>query len=285
MISTKKTNIDIPYGLHKIILESKKNVFSALAGRNISKFKGSGLDFADLKDYSYGDDIKFIDWIISAKANRMIIKEFYEEKELEIAVFALYSSSMYFGSSYLKSDTLLKVASFLSFLAVKNTDLLSLYLASDDCKILSKPTKNIHITQECLQKIYNFNPLKKQSNFDNIAKTIRLNIKRKSMMFFIGDFIGEYDFSKISNKHEIICIIIRDKLEENLFKSGSIEYLSPLSLESKKISISKKEKENYNQAIKMNDKTLYKTLHKNKIKYLKIYTNEDPYIKLVKFLR
>ncbi len=280
-----KEKTDIPYALNKILLQSKKNVFSALAGRNISKFKGSGLDFADLKEYSYGDDIKFIDWIISAKHNNLIIKEFYEEKELDIKIFAMYGASMYFGSKELKSDILLKIVSFLGFLSVKNTDLLSIYNASDDCELLNKPTKNIHIIRECLKKIYDFQPLGKTVNFDNMVHQIRKSIKRKSMMFFIGDFIGDYDFSKISNKHEIICIIIRDRLEENMFIANNIDYLNPKTLNNNKVSISKSTQSEYNEKIKNNDKKLYKNMNKNKITYLKIYTDEDPYVKLVKFLR
>jgi uncharacterized protein (DUF58 family) len=280
-----KANIEIPYGLKKILIQSKKNVFSALAGRNISKFKGSGLDFADLKEYSYGDDIKFIDWIISAKNNTLIIKEFYEEKELDIKIFAMYGASMYFGSCELKSNILLKVVSFLGFLSVKNTDLLSIYNASNECELLTKPTKNAHIVEECLRKIYAFKPLGKKVNFDDMVYQIRKTIKRKSMIFFVGDFIGDYDFSKISNKHEIICIIIRDRLEEDIFTANNIDYLNPQTLNNNKISINRLTKSRYSQKIKDNDDNMRKNMHKNKITYLKIYTDEDPYVKLIKFLR
>ena len=280
-----KKTIDIPYDLKRILLQSKKNVFSALAGRNISKFKGSGLDFADLKEYSYGDDIKFIDWIISAKHNSLTIKEFYEEKELDIKIFSMYGASMYFGSSELKSNVLLKIVSFLGFLAVKNTDLLSIYNASDDCEILSKPTKNIHIVEQCMKTIYEFQPLGKTVNFDNIIHQIRKTIKRKSMIFFIGDFIGDYDFSKVSNKHEIICIIIRDRLEEDIFTASNIDYLNPQTLSNNKVTINKSTKLKYTKKIADNDSNMYSNMNKNKITYLKIYTDEDPYIKLIKFLR
>jgi len=279
---------DIPPNLNKILIKSRKNVFSGVSGNHISKFKGSGLDFADLKEYTYGDDIRHIDWIISAKSgnsNNLIIKEFYEERELEIAIFSLYGSSMYFGSSKMKYDILLEIVSFLGLLAIKNSDLLSMYLASDDCKLLIKPNKKIKLFNECMKSIYSFNPIGTELNMDKVFHSIRTKIKRKSLIFLVGDFINNVDFDKISNKHEVIAIIIRDKYEDDIFTASNLELLDPKNLNNKTISINDSMKRKYNKIIEDNDKKLYSNFHKNKIRYIKIYTDEDPYFKISKFLK
>ena len=146
--------------MKEIIIKAKNIVFDKLQGRHLSPLKGNGLDFKELREYIYGEDTKKIDWKISAKLQKPYVKEFEEEREINIILAILASGSLHFGSYRLKSEVVSEIVAILGYSGVKYSDKISLHLISN--KILSfEPTKNIKSIPLLVEEVYNYKYLGK----------------------------------------------------------------------------------------------------------------------------
>lgn len=270
--------------LKKIVIKAKREIFSEIAGENLSIFKNEGFEFVELREYQYGDDVKKIDWIISAKQRRPYVKVFKEERELNVLIALMLNGNIYFGSKRFKKDLAIEIALLLGFSAIKNQDSFSYRIFADRLYQKIKPTKNIHAIYKMANEIDRFNSLGKKADFKVLADTL-YKIKRKSLIFIISDFIGEFDFKLLSKKHEIVAIIIRDRLEEAPIELGFANLLNPENYQSVMIDLNKNTKKDYEKSIKRNDYFIYQHFRKNRIKFVKIYTDEEPFAKLIKLFR
>ena len=110
-----------------IILKTKKEVFGSLSGNNISALKGEGFEFAELREYAFGDDVKKIDWKTTAKLGKPYVKIHHEERELNVVVSTLLSGSTFFGTSRVKKEYIIELMAILGYSAIKNRDLLLIF--------------------------------------------------------------------------------------------------------------------------------------------------------------
>ncbi len=262
-----------------LIFKTKKRVFGSLSGRHLSKFKGEGIDFKEIREYTYGEDAKKIDWKISAKLQKPVIKEFEESRELNIMILYLINGSMHFGSIRLKSETALETIAILGFSALKEDDKISV-ITFDKKPIHFKPTKSVNTFSGILENISKMDILKKDYDFTFIDY---LNRFKKSLLFVVGDFYKIPPLHKL--KHETYAIIIRDKFEENPKFSGFVELINPMDLKEYEASFSSRTIKKYKQYIQNHDKKLFSYLNSKKIKHTKIYTNEDTFYKLKEMLK
>ena len=127
--------------LKKILIKAKRQVFSEMVGNNPSRFHGEGYDFSELREYQIGDDIKHIDWNITAKMQKPYVKVFKEERELHVSLVSMMGGSLYFGSQKMKQEVVAEIMAILSFSVVKNQDLLSHYLVQEELAQIVRPTK------------------------------------------------------------------------------------------------------------------------------------------------
>ena len=265
--------------MKQLIIKTKKRVFGYLTGRHLSKIKGDGLDFRELREYTFNEDAKKIDWKVSAKLQKPMIKEFDEEKELNIKIVLLLSGSMYFGINLLKIEKAIEVASILGFSAVKFDDKVQLILY-DKKPILFKPTKSASTLLGQLEKISNIDILKKDYDFYFVDYLNRL---KKSIVFIISDFYKIPPLHKL--KHETYSIIIRDKFEEDPEFDGFVELIDPINFKEVNVSFNKFTLKKYKNFIQNNDKKLFNYLKSKKIKFTKIYTDEDSFFKLGELIK
>ena len=265
--------------MRELIIKSKKRVDSIYSGRHLSKLKGSGLDFREIREYLYNEDAKRIDWKISAKLQKPVVKEFDESKELNIIILYLLSGSMHFGSIRLKSEMAIEIITLLSFSAIKNDDRVTL-LAYDKKPIHFKPTKSSNAAFAYIEKLSQINLLGKDFDFYFIEYLNRL---KKSILFIISDFYKIPPLHKL--KHETYSIIIRDEFEENPKFEGFVNTIDPITLKEEEIFFNKLNLNKYKKYIKNIDKELNEYLNSKKIKHIKIYTNEDPFFKLKELLK
>ncbi len=268
--------------LKKILIKTKREIFSEVVGNNPSIFEGEGFDFVELREYSYGDDIRKIDWNVTARMQKPYIKIFKEERELNIVIVSLLSGSVYFGKEILKQELITEIYALLAFSAVKNGDLFSSIIYTDKVEYQTKPTKNIGAVTSHVESIYKFNSLGKSLNMSSFSAQISERIKRRSIIFIIGDFFGEFDFKVLSKRHEVIAIITRDKLEERPPILGETTLIDPETLQELKVEINRDTLNSYIKTVAKRDSALFKHFHKNQIKYTKIYTDQDPFVKLSK---
>lgn len=273
--------------LKKILIKTRKQVFSEIIGNNSSLLKGEGYDFCELKEYEYGDDVKNIDWMISAKKQKPYVKVFHAQKELNINIVNILNGSMHFGTSKLKSTLSIEVASIVAFVAIKQNDPFTSYIANENLNIITKRSKKMHSVQDMLNKYNDYDLIGKNIFYKNISNSLFTSIKKKSIIFIISDFFDSenLDLKLLAKKHEVYALIIRDKFEEEPTSLNNINFKDPGSLKNYNGSLSSNNIKEYIKEVKILDHNLYKHFQVCGIKSTKIYTNEDPYSKLIGLLK
>jgi uncharacterized protein (DUF58 family) len=269
----------------KIILKSRKQVFGDMLGNNASIFHGQGFEFSELREYIYGDDIRKIDWKTTAKLGKPYVKIYHEERELNVVVATMMNGSAYFGTVRQKSELMAEIVAILGFSAVKNSDLFSHLLYADRLYQRSKPSKKIFSVNKAVESLEDFEMIGKEGDFKGLVDTLYSRIKKRSLLFIVSDFIGEIDLKLISKKHDVFAVIVRDRFEENPSELG---YLRLIDMETKRDfegNIDSGTVKQYKKALYANDEKLYKQFKKNGVRFAKIYTDEDPYAKLMKRMR
>jgi len=269
----------------KILLKTRKKVFGEMLGNNASLFHGEGFEFAELREYVYGDDVRKIDWKTTAKLRKPYVKIYHEERELNVVVSTLLGGSTWFGTVRPKSEYMAELLAILGFSAVKNSDLFTHILYADRLYRYSKPSKKIYAVGQELEQALAFEPLGKESDFAGWTDTLYRRVKKKSLMFLISDFVGEVDLRLLSKKHDLFVIIVRDRFEENPSSLGYLRLIDPESGDSFEGDINDAVMKEYKKALVANDRRLYRHLRKNAIRHVKLYTDEEPFAKLIKRMR
>ena len=273
--------------IKQLLIKTKKAVFSQQIGNNTSKIKGEGYDFVELREYEDGEDIRKIDWTISAKMQKPYVKVFHTQRELDINIIPILNGSSYFGTNILKKDIITEICSLLGYIAVAQGDNYSSFIANEISILNTKKSKKILGVQKMIEKINNYNPIGKKTNYKNITLDIHKQIQRKSLLFFIGDFFNceDLNLKLLSKKHEVIIIIVRDKFEESPQTLGSVNLIDPSTSSLFKGDLNKSLIKKYHQKIINHDNLLYKKLKKEGIEFTKIYTHDDVTTKLAKLFK
>lgn len=259
--------------LQKILVRAKRQVFSEMIGNNPSIFHGQGYDFVELREYMPGDDIRHIDWNVTAKLQQPFVKVFKEERELNIVIATLLGGSVYFGSIKFKQDIIAELAALLGYSALKNNDLLSSYIFSDKLISYTKPSKKIFQIQKITEDIINFNPIGNKVSMEVVSSTLLKRLKKRSLIIMIGDFFDIADFRVLAKKHEVISIIVRDKLEEMPPIMGISSLIDPETQHAIDGDFSSENIKEYNKQIQLHDKKLFNKFQKDQIRFRKIYTD------------
>ncbi|MEK7812784.1 MAG: DUF58 domain-containing protein [Candidatus Desantisbacteria bacterium] len=222
--------------IRQIEISSRRLVNQLFAGEYHSVFKGQGLEFYEVREYQPGDDIRAIDWNVTARLGSPYVKKYIEERQRTIILMIDVSSSLDFGSlSKSKNEIASEAASLLAFSAIKNNDLVGLLLFSDRIEKFIPPKKGrIHV----LRIIRDILCLEKQGCKTDIVQAVKyLNrvIRKRAILFLISDFLMdnyEKGLNSICRRHDFIPIIIKDRFERKLpesFKMGITFFEDPES--------------------------------------------------------
>ncbi len=266
--------------LQKILVRARRQVFSEMVGNNPSIFQGEGYDFIELREYQNGDDIRHIDWNITAKMQKPFIKIFREERELNVVLVSILNGSVHFGSNKFKQETIADVNALLGFSTVKNGDLLSSYIFTDTMEHHLKPSKKVHQVQTLTNDILEFDALGKKVDFKVIADTLYKRLKRKSLILMVGDFFEIPDFKLLAKKHELVCVVVRDKFEEHPPPMGFSSLVDPESGAVLEGDFNKSSVESYAKKVYQHDHKLFETFRKHQIRFTKVYTDDTPSVNL-----
>ena len=191
-----------------------------------SVFKGTGLEFDDVRPYQYGDDIRTIDWNVSAKGHGTFVKTFREEKEQTVFFILDVSASQDIGSAgQTKADIGKEICGVLALSAVKESSHVGLICYSDKRELYIKPTKGVSQAYQIIHGITTLHPQSKRTDL-NKAMAFALNtIKRRSVVILISDFIDEsyeHNLKALARRHDLVIVHISDKRETRLPKLGII---------------------------------------------------------------
>ncbi|APF18030.1 DUF58 domain-containing protein [Caldithrix abyssi] len=211
----------------QIEISTRNIVNEVFSGEYHSVFKGRGMEFAEVREYQPGDDIRLIDWNVTARMGHPFIKLFQEERELTVMLLVDVSSSGSFGTEkQLKREVAAELSAVLAFSAIKNNDKVGLIIFSDRIEKFIPPRKGKTHVLRVIREILFYKPRDAATNINEALEFLSRVIKRKSTVFLISDFLAE-DFKKslqIANKkHDIIAVSIVDPREVALPNAGMIE--------------------------------------------------------------
>jgi uncharacterized protein (DUF58 family) len=268
--------------LKKILIKTRRQIFSEIAGNNPSIFQGEGFDFVELREYNYGDDIRHIDWNVTARMQKPFVKIFKEERELNIVVVSLLGGSVYFGRRKFKQESIAETVALLGYSAIKNGDQFSSFIYTNKLETVTPPSKNIHSVQKATKAVLEYPALGKEIDTKNLPKLLFDRIKRRSIIFVIGDFFETFDFRLLAKKHEVIALVVRDHLEEQPEEMGLVNLYDPQTRETALLQVDTATVQTYAQKVHAHDLDLFKRFRKNQIAFAKIYTDDEPFVKLSK---
>lgn len=206
-----------------------RNIF---AGEYHSAFKGRGMAFSEVREYQYGDDMRDIDWNVTARYNKPFIKIFEEERELTVMLLVDVSESLGFGSKrVLKRDMVAEIAGTLAFSAIQNNDKIGLIFFTDRIEKFIPPKKGRKHILFIIREILGFKPEGSGTDLNMAIRYMTNAIKKRCTTFLISDFIDSYDYKKAlqiaNNKHDIVAIQVYDELSANLQPVGLMKIRDP----------------------------------------------------------
>ena len=210
-----------------IEIKTRHIVNNLFGGEYHSAFKGMGMEFAEVREYTPGDDIRAIDWNVTARTGKPFIKKYDEERELTEMLIIDVSASGFFGTGEsLKSDIMIEIASILSFSAIKNNDKVGLLLFSDQIEEFIPPKKGKrHVLRVIREMIYH-KAKDRKTDISIALEHIQKVIKRKSIIFLLSDFWDDsyqQSMKLINKKHDLINIQILDRSEHSFPELGFIK--------------------------------------------------------------
>tara|TARA_B100000475_G_scaffold166568_1_gene127904 strand:+ start:806 stop:1669 length:864 start_codon:yes stop_codon:yes gene_type:complete len=218
---------DLLKKVRKIEIKTKRLSDHIFGGEYQSTFKGRGMAFSEVRQYQFGDDVRAIDWNVTARYNDTFIKVFEEERELTMMLIIDISGSNFFGSnSMFKNEYVTELAATLAFSATKNNDKVGLVLFSDVVELYIPPKKGKSHVLRIIRELLEFKSKSKRTDINIPLKFISNILKNRSIAFVISDFISE-DYSNslkiFSSKHDVTGIRIFDKTEEVIPNLGLID--------------------------------------------------------------
>ena len=213
--------------VRKIEIKTRGLTRHIFAGEYHSAFKGRGIAFSEVREYQYGDDIRSIDWNVTARFNHPYIKVFEEERELTVMLLIDVSGSGAFGTRVnFKRDVMTELAAVLSFSAISNNDKIGVIFFSDKVEKFISPQKGRRHILRIIRELLDFRPVSLKTNLDEPLRYLTNAIKKRCTAFVLSDFISEGFEEALriaSNKHDIVALRIFDPAETSLPDVGFIK--------------------------------------------------------------
>lgn len=217
--------------VRKIEIKTRALSQQVFAGQYHSAFKGRGMAFSEVRQYDYGDDVRFIDWNVTARLNQPYVKVFEEERELTVVLLIDVSGSNLFGTRLqFKSELITELAAVLSFSAINNNDKVGVIFFSDKVEKFIPPKKGKTHILRIIRELIDFKPTQSATNIGEALRYLTNAIKKKCTVFVLSDFVDS-DFEqalKIAvNKHDVVALQIIDKGETQIPNLGLVQIQDP----------------------------------------------------------
>jgi uncharacterized protein (DUF58 family) len=219
---------DLLKKVRKIEIKTRRLSDHIFSGEYHTSFKGRGMTFSEVRQYQFGDDIRSIDWNVTARYNEPYVKVFEEERELTMMLMVDISGSESFGTkNQLKSEVVTEIAATMAFSATKNNDKIGLLLFSDQIELYIPPKKGKFHVLRIIRELIEFEPKSKKTDLSQALKFLSSTQKKKAIVFVISDFIMNDDYEKTlkiaGKKHDITGVRVFDIRESNMINIGMVE--------------------------------------------------------------
>lgn len=278
---------DIRKKIKKITIFTKRLMQSSLAGDYLSAFKGTGLEFDQLREYYVGDDIRFIDWKSSAKMNKMMVKQFIEERDRTVILaIDISASSRYSSNHELRSQTIAQIATAISCIATQNKDKVGALFFSDRIEKWIKPSRSKTHYAMIIESLFSLQPQGKKTVFQEALRFLLSLKQRNAIVFMISDWIDEFRsysrFLKIARfKFDFIAVRLLDKREKTLPSFGLLELQDEETGES--VLLDTRTKQNVDSFLYTRALNQQKVLARYKIDLLDLMVGEPFVNSMIKF--
>ena len=281
---------DLLKKVRKIEIKTRRLSNNIFGGEYHSAFKGRGMTFSEVRNYQFGDDVRTIDWNVTARYNEPFVKVFEEERELTLMLLVDVSGSELFGTdNVLKKNIVTEISATLAFSALQNNDKVGLILFSDSVELYIPPSKGkIHVLR-IIRELIEFKPSSIKTDIAEALQFLIGVIKKKSIAFILSDFITksyEKTLKICANKHDVTGIRIYDKMDESIPNMGIVPMFDQETEEVKLIDTSssflRKRYESYNTT---NSTRFNQIFSKNGAGTLNCRTDESYVKKLLSYFK
>jgi len=215
--------------VRKIEIKTKRLSNHVFGGEYHSTFKGRGMTFSEVRSYQFGDDVRSIDWNVTARYNEPFVKVFEEERELTMMLVVDISGSEFFGTKLQsKKEIITEIAATLAFSATQNNDKIGLLLFSDQMELFIPPKKGRSHVLRIIRELLEFEPKGKNTNLVEALKYVSSVMKKKAIVFVLSDFMDDgyqQTLKILSGKHDVTGIRIYDEREEEIPNLGLVQML------------------------------------------------------------
>jgi uncharacterized protein (DUF58 family) len=219
--------------VRKLELKARRLVRESFSGEYLSSFRGQGLDFDDFREYQHGDEVRFIDWNVTARMNQPFVRKFREERELSVILAVDVSGSADYGSVMLsKREVAAEVAAVLGFSALHNGDKVGLVIFADEPILFIPPEKGSRHLLRMIREILVAKPSHPGTSITGVCDFLIRTLRRKSLVFLVSDFFSDpldKPLGKLARKHETVALRVMDPLESKLPKAGKVVMIDPES--------------------------------------------------------
>jgi len=254
---------DILKKVRKIEIKTRRLSNHIFSGEYHSSFKGRGMTFSEVRQYQFGDDVRAIDWNVTARYNEPYIKVFEEERELTMMLMVDISGSESFGTkNEFKKDIVTEIAATMAFSATQNNDKIGLILFSDQVELFIPPKKGKSHVLRIIRELIEFQPKSRKTDVGQALKFLSGVLKKRAIVFLISDFMATPDYEhtlKIaSKKHDITGVRVYDIREEEMPNIGLVNMLDAETGQSMLVNTGSK-----------SVRTQYSAYYQDRLKYFK----------------
>lgn len=271
--------------VRKIEIRTRALSQQVFSGQYHAAFKGRGMTFSEVREYQYGDDVRNIDWNVTARFHRPYVKIFEEERELSVMLLVDVSGSTQFGTRrQFKSDLITEIAAVLSFSAITNNDKVGVIFFSDVVEKFIPPKKGRSHILRIIRELVDYKPRQVQTNVAEALRYLTNIIKKKCTAFLLSDFVNcnfEQALKIAANKHDVVALQIADRADEFLPPIGMVSVQDP---ETGKVLLADTNSQKVQQAYRCwwiaQRQSVNEQLRKCGIDSAQLYTGED-YVKVL----
>ncbi|MDE0771895.1 MAG: DUF58 domain-containing protein [Salibacteraceae bacterium] len=275
---------DLLKKVRKIEIKTRGLSNQLFAGEYHSAFKGSGMTFNEVRDYHPGDEIRKIDWNVTARFNSPFVKVFEEEREMTVMLLVDTSASEFFGTRVqLKKELITEICAVLSFSAIQNNDKIGVIFFGNEVEKFIPPKKGKSHILRIIRELISFEPKTQGTNIGEALRYLTNAIKKKSTAFLLSDFLDDKNYEsalKVANKkHDLIGLRIYDRLQEDLPNIGLVPFYDAESGSTILVDTSSKSvRTDYNLNSRKQREGLFDQFKKAGIDYANIST-QDNYVR------
>jgi uncharacterized protein (DUF58 family) len=275
--------------IRKIEIHTARLVNDQLAGQYQSVFKGRGMAFSEVRQYQAGDDVRLIDWNVSARMNEPFIKLFVEEREMTVMLLVDMSASGLFGSiSQSKREVAAEVAALVAFSAIKNNDRVGLIIFTDDVELFVPAKKGKKHVLRVISEILTFVPRSPRTDVRVGLEVLGRIARRRSVAFLVSDFLADgwaHALRIAARKHDVVPVVICDPMEETLPDLGFVAFEDFESGQVLEFDTGGPERKEYERLVRRGRDERDALLKRLKVDYVNVRTDR-PYVDaLVAFFR